>query len=97
MTRRVLLLPMLLLAGCSWTVHAKDPATIDAIAATAANRAKDHERARKALERAASEAPTPAAKEAYVLVLNELVALEKAEQVRLANWRWREEQKEDER
>lgn len=90
--------------ACSWSVHQRDPATIASIDATAKNRAADSERFSRTLEEAAGDvarAPSQTAEAvaaASARLRKEAAnqrALEASEQVRLANWLWREQQKSD--
>ena len=95
--RYLALLALLAIPACAVHVHKRDAATITSIEVTAKNRARDAERAAGALERAAAEAATGTARpEALRQEARNIRALDAAEQVRLASWRWREEQKSDE-
>jgi hypothetical protein len=84
-----------LLAGCVVKLHARDPLTLDAIDATARNRAVDAARVQAVLAKAAQLAPNDDERTYFRVVAADLASLERSEQTRLKSWRWREEQKTD--
>lgn len=89
-------LALALATACAIHVHQRDDATIIALEATATNRAHDAARVQEVLAFAATRTAAPEDGIRIRHAADECAALERAEQVRLANVIWREKQKSDE-
>lgn len=90
----LLLCASTVIGACTINVHQRDDATIAALEVTARNRADDAAVAQDTIAIAVSATASPDARSVLRARAYELRAREEAEQVRLKNVIWREQQKE---